>query len=142
LYSIDQGIADDPKIVAVARRLQIAVIGGNAASGLAVDGVRRDAGTLRRVLVVVPAIAEAKSCLAQRTVDVSPIWYRRAIDRNRTRVAVPPRVRKILVGLELAEIRQHRLPSPALAAPRFPTIEIVRHCADRDLAVDGGAAAH
>jgi hypothetical protein len=99
-------------------------------------------GTGAEDYFVAPAIAEAKCRLAQRPVDISPIRHRRTIDRDRAAIAVIDRIRKILVGLELAEIRQHRLPAPALAALRLPAIEIVGHRADRDLAVDGGTAAH
>ena len=142
-YSFDQRMADDVEIVAAARRLQIAVIGGDAASSLAVDGVGRDAGPRGRIVVVVPAIAEAERGLAQRPVDVAPIRHRSAIDRDR---AANCRDRPRPENSCRSRACRNTAASPShpqpVAALRFPAIEIVGHGADRDLAVDGGAAAH
>ena len=140
--ALHQGIADNPQILAAARGLQIAVIGGDAAPGLAVDGVGRNAGSGRCVVVVAPAIAETQRGLTQRAIDISPIRHRRAIHRDRAAIAVIGRIPEILVGLQLAEPGQHRVPSPPLAATGLPAVEVIGHRADRDLTVDGRTAAH
>ena len=139
---VDQGMTDDVEVGAAARRLQIAVIGGDPQSGLAVDGVGRDAGAGRRVVILTPAITEGERGRAQRPVDIPPIRDRSSIHRDRTAIAVIGRVGEILVGLELAEIGQDLVPRPARAASGRPALEVVGHGADRDLAVDCGAAAH
>jgi hypothetical protein len=139
---VDQGIADDVEIGAATRRLQIAVIGGDPQSGLAVDGIGRDAGAGRRVVILTPAIAESERGRAQRPVDIAPIRDRSSIHRDRTAITVIGRVGEILVGFELAEIGQDLVPRPARAARGRPAVDVVGHGADGDLAVDRGAAAH
>src|SRR4051812_8523194 len=72
---------------------------------------------------------------------MAPFLDRRAIDRDRPAIAVIRLVTEVAVILELAEVRQHLFPAPAGAALVNPVLEILRDAADRDLAVDGRAAA-
>ena len=101
------------QVGAAARRLEIAVVGRDAHAGAAVDRVGRDAGALGRVVVVAPAVAEARAASHQGAIDSAPVLDRRAIDRDRAAVAVVGRVAEIDVGLELVEIRQHIRSSPS-----------------------------
>lgn len=138
----DQGVADDAQIAAGAGRFEIGIVGGNPAAGFGVDGVRRGAGAGWRVMVFAPAIAQPDECLAQRPIDVAPVGDRRAIHRDWAVIAVIRGIGEVLVGFEFAEIGQHRVPFPAGAAGRRPAVEIIRHGANGDLAVDRRTAAH
>ncbi len=57
---VDQGTTDDVEVRPITRRLQIAVIGGDPQPALAVDGIGRNAGAGRRVMILTPAIAEGE----------------------------------------------------------------------------------
>ena len=135
-------MADDREVLPAARRLEIAVVGRDADTRPAVDRIGRGAGSLRRVVVLAPAVAERDRGILQRAVDPAPIGDGRAIDRDRAAVAMIGRGTEIDVGLEPVEVRQDVLPAPATAAQRTPALEIIGHAADGDLAVDGRAAAH
>src|SRR5216683_5271239 len=56
--AINQRVTDFLEIGAVARRLQVGVVGRDANAVAAVDRVRRYAGARRRVMVLGPSVAE------------------------------------------------------------------------------------
>src|SRR5216683_2836266 len=58
INAINQRVTHYLEIGAVARRLQVCVVGGDANAVAAVDGVRRHAGARWRVMVVRPSVAE------------------------------------------------------------------------------------
>src|SRR5918995_2648261 len=138
---VDHGIADDRQVGAVARRFEVTVIDRNAQALSAVDRVGRHAGSLRRVVVVAPAVAQRHRRFHQSAVDVAPLLDGRAIDRDRAALAVIRRIAEIDIAFQPAEVRQDLLPAPALGAVGDPVFEVLWNAADGDLAVDGRAAA-
>src|SRR5471032_2457094 len=141
LQGVDDRIADDGEVGPAARGLEIAVVGRDAQAIAAVDRVGRGAGAFGRVVVLAPAVAQADRGLHHRAVGRTPRLDGRAIDGDRAAVAVIGPVTEIDVGLELAKVRQHVCPAPAARAQGRPVLVIVGNAADRDLAVDGRAAA-
>src|SRR5918994_6153635 len=138
---VDHGIADDRQVGAVARRLEVSVVDRDAQALGVVDRVGRHAGSLRRVVVVAPAVAQRHRRFHQGAVDVAPLRDGRAIDRDRAALAVIGRVTEIDIAFQPAEVGQDLRPAPALGAVADPVFEILGNAADGDLAVDGRAAA-
>ena len=95
-----QGMADDGEVGAAARRLEVAVVGRDADAGAAVDRIRRRAGSLGRVVILAPAVAETDGGVFQGAIDRAPVGDGRAIDRDRAGLAVIGRVAEIDVGFQ------------------------------------------
>ena len=114
-HSIDEGVADDPQVRTVARRLEVRVVRRDPllADRIAVDRVGRHALTSRRVVVGAPAVAGAERRIAQRSIDRAPPLLRDAEDRHRPVDAVPRIAAEVVLGLEPAVRGQHVIPPPA-----------------------------
>src|SRR5712692_9240244 len=80
--AINQRVTDYLEIGAVARRLQVGVVGRDAYAVAAVDRIRRHAGARGRVMVVGPSVAERDCGVGQRLVNRAPALARRAVDRD------------------------------------------------------------
>ena len=111
-----------------ARRLEIAVVGRDAQARAAVDGVGRDAGAFRRVVVGAPAIAEGETRLHHRAVDMAPCLDRRAIDRDRARPCRDTARRRSRRRSRACGSREARRPSPSRVRPRAPSPRNRRGC--------------
>ncbi len=139
--TIDLHTRADGKVRTPARRgVEIAHRG--RAARLAIGGQRHREPAIRehRVLVADIAIPRRRQRLHRRAGEAGPFLRHHPADGDRTGRAVQRAV-IIHIGLELAEIRQHPLPVPAIRAQRRPFIVIRGQAAVADLAVHAGAAA-
>src|SRR6266849_4394609 len=142
LDAIDQCVTDDREIGAVARRLQVGVVGRDANAVAAVDRVRRYAGTRRRGMVLGPSVAERDCRIGQRLVNRAPALARRTVGRDWSAASMIGELSEVLVVFEFYKRRQDLHARPSRASGSGPDVAILRRRANRDLAVDRGTAAH
>src|SRR6266851_1004409 len=140
--AIDQRVTHYLEIGAVARRLQVCVVGRDAYTVAAVVRVRRHAGARGRVMVVGPSVAEPDCGVGQRLVDRAPALARRAMDRDWSAAPVISKISEVLVVFEFYKRRQDLHARPSRASGSGPDVEIFQRRANRDLTVDRGTAAH
>src|SRR5260370_18394551 len=98
--AIDQRVTDNREIGAVARRLQVCVVGGDAYAAAAVDRIRRHAGARGRVMVVGPSIAQRECGVRQRLVNRAPTLARRAVARDWSAASMIGELSEVLVVFE------------------------------------------
>ncbi len=117
-------------------RLEIRLVGGDAATVAQVDRVAGHALALRRIQVRVPRIAGGKRGGAEGAVDLAPGGLRRAIHRQRPRPGTGPASSSMA-----SNSGSTSRGGPALASELGPLVERRGHAADGDLRVDGRTAA-
>src|SRR5579875_4080277 len=81
--AIDEGIAANGEVVALARRFEIRFVGRDARAIAAVDRVGRDAAAAGRVVVGREAVAQRQRRIAESAVDRPPLLYGSAVDGDR-----------------------------------------------------------
>src|SRR5216684_2423434 len=138
--AIDQRVTHYLEIGAVARRLQVCVVGRDAYAVAAVDRIRRYAGARWCVMVVRPSVAERDCGVGQRLVNRAPALARRTVDRDWSAASMISELSEVLVVFEFYKRRQDFHARPSNASGGGPDVEIFQRRANRDLAVDRGAA--
>ena len=134
-HAIDQRVPANLEIGTAARRLEIALVGRDAAAVAAVDGIAGDALAIRTVEVGAPGIAARQRRIAQAAIDRAPLLGRSAIDRQRSAASMARGVTKFQIILDHREQWHHVLGRPAGAAIGGPFVERVGDAADGNLAV-------
>jgi len=107
LNTINHRLADDRKIIAIARGFQISVVARHANMIAAIDRVWRHAGSNRRVVIVAPAVTRRYRGFSDSTIDRAPFFAWRTIYRNRSAAAMIGTVAKRVVVLKLDEGRKN-----------------------------------
>ncbi len=138
--AVDQRVADDAQVRAPTRGFQVAVVGRDASVVAAVHRVRRHAGAGGSVVVLAPSVVEVEADVAQRAIGPTPLILWRAPYRNRSAAAVISAIAEIEIVFELFEVGEDICARPSDASLARPFIEVGEHPANRDLAVDRGAA--
>ena len=88
LDTIHQGLPHDGEVEALPRRLQVGIIRRDAPPVAHVHGPGRDPGTLRRIMIIDPAVPESECRVVEGPMEGLPRRDGRAIDGNGPPTAV------------------------------------------------------
>jgi hypothetical protein len=130
-HPVHGGAAEDPQIRALARRLQVGVVGRDPGAVVRVEPELRDPGGVGRVVVFAPRMSEAERSIRERVVGRPPRLARQALHRDRpVRTVVGP-VAEVGVVLHPLQVREHVGVRPTWASGRRPAVVVVRYGAER-----------
>ena len=141
-HPLDEGLTVDRQVAALARGLEVAVVGGHALAVAAVVRVGRDARRAGRVVIGLPDVAEAECRVAEGDIERVEIVGSGPGDGNRPAAAVVVGAGEILIVLEPDEQWQHVCVRPATASLRRPFVEILDRRPNGEQSVDRRAAPH
>ena len=129
-HPVHSGAADDTQVRALARRLQVGVVGRDPGAVARVEPEWRDPRGGGRVVVFAPRIAESERSIRERVVCRPPRFARQALNRDRPVRPVVGPVAEVGVALHPLQVGEHVGVRPTWASGRRPAVVVVRYRAD------------